>query len=395
MKIGLAINKLIFPENQSMEVVERKGAGHPDSICDKAAEELSIALSNWYLDNVGRVLHHNVDKAILVGGQSNAYIGGGEVLEPMNLLLVGRAVDKVNGHNAPMGKLVIQTTKNWLRKELPQLDVNNDIIIDYRIRSGSTDLVGNFEEVRDMPRANDTSIGIGFAPLTKLESIVYTIETMLNNQSHLFGVKELGQDIKVMGTRIDDIYDITIACAMVSKYIPTESHYWNMKQFIVLKVINTINLSYGIPLNKLNIKINVADIKNQQDKLYLTVTGTSAEHGDDGQVGRGNRTNGLITPYRQMTLEAAAGKNPINHVGKMYNIIAQEITKEIYDKTKIPTSCCLVSEIGKPINEPKFVGLTATIDLPKSLKFDRIVKTHLNGIDTIWEGFLKRKYSVY
>jgi S-adenosylmethionine synthetase len=37
--------------------------------------------------------------------------------------------------------------------------------------------------------------------------------------------------------------------------------------------------------------------------VFLTVTGTSAEAGDDGEGGRGNRTGGLITPYRAMTLE--------------------------------------------------------------------------------------------
>jgi len=73
-----------------MEMVERKGKGHPDVLCDKAAEELSIALSQFYLEKYGRVLHHNVDKCVLVGGQSTVTFGGGEVLEPIHLLLVGR-----------------------------------------------------------------------------------------------------------------------------------------------------------------------------------------------------------------------------------------------------------------------------------------------------------------
>ncbi|MDG7049427.1 MAG: methionine adenosyltransferase, partial [Nitrososphaerota archaeon] len=55
-----------------IEFVERKGAGHPDTVCDRASEELSMALSRYYLDNFGRVLHHNVDKCVLVGGRSEA-----------------------------------------------------------------------------------------------------------------------------------------------------------------------------------------------------------------------------------------------------------------------------------------------------------------------------------
>ena len=58
------------------EFVERKGVGHPDTICDRAAEELSIALSEYYMERYGRILHHNVDKCVLAGGQSKVYFGG-------------------------------------------------------------------------------------------------------------------------------------------------------------------------------------------------------------------------------------------------------------------------------------------------------------------------------
>jgi len=87
--------------------------------------------------------------------------------------------------------------------------------------------------------------------------------------------------------------------------------------------------------------------------LYLTATGTSAEQGDDGQVGRGNRVNGLITPYRPMTLEAAAGKNPVSHVGKTYNIAARQICDKIVDDLNVENvDCYLVSKmIAKPNEE--------------------------------------------
>ena len=149
-------NRDVVPSKLPVEIVERKGQGHPDFLCDKAAEELSIAISKWYIERYGRILHHNVDKAVLAGGQSVTKIGGGEVLEPIYLLLVGRAVGvnaQINGQFLPIGKLVIETTKNWLHKDLPHLNIEHDIIIDYKIRSGSTDLVGNFEENIEIPRA--------------------------------------------------------------------------------------------------------------------------------------------------------------------------------------------------------------------------------------------------
>ncbi len=99
--------------------------------------------------------------------------------------------------------------------------------------------------------------------------------------------------------------------------------------------------------------MNAADPASHSDAgdVFLTVTGTSAEAGDDGEVGRGNRTCGLITPYRSITLEAAAGKNPVSHVGKLYNLVASRIaaaiTAEIPD---VPDAACvLVSQIGRPV----------------------------------------------
>jgi S-adenosylmethionine synthetase len=104
--------------------------------------------------------------------------------------------------------------------------------------------------------------------------------------------------------------------------------------------------------------VNAADSLSS-GAIYLTVTGTSAEAGDDGQVGRGNRVNGLITPCRPMSLEAAAGKNPVSHVGKIYNVLARNIAEAII--TTIPevesAQCLMVSRIGAPVTLPAMVEI--------------------------------------
>jgi S-adenosylmethionine synthetase len=46
-----------------VEIVERKGLGHPDTICDLVMERISQALSQAYLQHFGKILHHNCDKA--------------------------------------------------------------------------------------------------------------------------------------------------------------------------------------------------------------------------------------------------------------------------------------------------------------------------------------------
>jgi S-adenosylmethionine synthetase len=67
-----------------------------------------------------------------------------------------------------------------------------------------------------------------------------------------------------------------------------------------------------------------------------------------GRVGRGNRVCGLITPYRPMTLEAAAGKNPYNHVGKLYNLCAQQICERIVSELKnVQSASCMLVVHGE------------------------------------------------
>jgi S-adenosylmethionine synthetase len=104
--------------------------------------------------------------------------------------------------------------------------------------------------------------------------------------------------------------------------------------------------------------MNVAD-NIEQGSVYITVTGTSAEMGDDGAVGRGNRANGLITPNRPMSLEATCGKNPINHVGKIYNLLSSEAAKDIAKEVDgiQEVYIKMLSQIGKPIDEPHIASV--------------------------------------
>jgi len=392
-------NRDVVPSKLPVEIVERKGQGHPDFLCDKAAEELSIAISKWYIEKYGRILHHNVDKAVLAGGQSTTRIGGGEVLEPIYLLLVGRAVGvnaQINGQFLPIGKLVIETTKNWLHKDLPHLDIEHDIIIDYKIRSGSTDLVGNFEENIEIPRANDTSIGIGFAPFSPVEELTYKTERLLNDPETKKKHPAIGEDIKVMGIRKKDQVDLTIACAMISTELVDMDHYFNTKEEV--KEL-TLDLAAKVWGGEINVDVNVADVPGNEDCLYLTVTGTSAEQGDDGQVGRGNRVNGLITPYRPMTLEAAAGKNPVSHVGKTYNIAARKICNQVVKELSVENvDCYLVSKIGVEITKPHIIELALVggkIDSKTKRNLEEIVEEQLNQMPNIWRGFINRSYELY
>ncbi|MHA1670825.1 MAG: methionine adenosyltransferase [Promethearchaeota archaeon] len=354
----LPIEKSEFPE-----IAERKGIGHPDSVCDAVADACSRALCVYYLENYDRVYHHNVDKAALVGGTAKPIYGGGMIIQPQYFLIVGRAINQILTENGtkskldyiPVATICLETQRIELEKIFRNLDLNRDIQFDYAVRPGSIDLTGVFDSSHhseEVPLANDTSFGVGFAPFSDVENITLETERLLNSSQFKDKCKGSGEDIKVMTERIGNKVGITVASAMVSKYIHDLDEYVsyiNQMKEAVLDLAAKI-----IPDREVTCQVNVGD-NLEKNLIYLTITGTSAEAGDDGEVGRGNRSNGLITPCRTMSLEAVCGKNPINHVGKIYNILATNMSREIVKRAEgdiIEAHVKLLSQIGRPITDP-------------------------------------------
>jgi S-adenosylmethionine synthetase len=381
-------------EETPVEIVERKGKGHPDSLCDGASEQLSIELSKYYVKHFGRIMHHNVDKCVLVGGASRADFGGGEVTTPIRFIMVGRAVSNVSGKHVPVQDIVDSTAKGWFDKNLRYLNPDEHLRVEAMIRPGSADLRSVFER-RAVPMANDTSFGVGYAPLSELETLVLKAEQMLNSPSMKKQHPELGEDIKVMGVRVKDRMVLTVACAYVCAEVADREEYLASK---ANALEHLKNLAAKTTKRKVDIVINNADIP-EHNSFYLTVTGTSAEAGDDGQVGRGNRVNGLITPYRAMTLEAAAGKNPVTHTGKLYNLVAGELARNLVADSDIKEAVCyMVSRIGAPITEPLAVNVKVRTDLSEKAlnqRCSKAVREALNDLPTMWKKILKGTAQVF
>ncbi|MCX8137461.1 methionine adenosyltransferase [Pyrobaculum aerophilum] len=386
-----------------VEIVERKGQGHPDYIADGVAEWVSKYLSKYYLERFGVILHHNVDKTLVVGGQASPRFGGGEILQPIYILVSGRATYEVRTKEGvvkiPLGPIVMQAARDWIKNHFRYLDPDVHVVIDYRIGQGSADLVGIYDlGVRGIPLANDTSVGVGYAPLTPLEELVYKTERLLNSRDFKAKYPEVGEDVKVMGVRVGKEVKLTIGTAMISRLVKDKSHYLSVKDD-VKKAVEDL-ASKIAPEYSVEVTINAAD-KPEHGIFYLTVTGTSAEHGDDGMTGRGNRANGLITPMRSMSLEAAAGKNPVSHVGKIYNVVAQKIADRIYKEVKdvIEVYVEIVSQIGKPINEPKILNIEIIKDgeLTGEVKneVEAIAKEELGRITQVTDLILRGEVSLY
>ena len=338
-------------EQQEIELVERKGIGHPDSVADGLAESISRALCQEYLDRFGAVLHHNTDKTQIVAGRSHPAFGGGEVICPLYILLTGRATRVFNGEEIPVDTIAIKAARKLLTESLSNLDINSQLILDAKIGMGSSDLRDVFS--RDVPSANDTSFGVGYAPLSETETIVYNTERELMKLKKR--IPAIGEDIKVMGMREGDSINLTIACAMVDRYLADINQYLETKNEIVQHITD---YAAQFTSRKINAQMNVAD-NVEAGSVYITVTGTSAEMGDDGAVGRGNRANGLITPNRPMSLEATCGKNPINHVGKLYNLLAMAAAKQIAEEVKGIDEAYIkiLSQIGKPVDQPHIASI--------------------------------------
>ncbi|MEM2022678.1 MAG: methionine adenosyltransferase, partial [Archaeoglobaceae archaeon] len=174
---NIFVEKIIHTpiEEQKIEIVERKGIGHPDSLADGMAEAMSRALSKEYLKRFGAVLHHNTDEAQVVAGKSNPQFGGGEIIKPIYVLLVGRATKEFEGKYIPTDKIAIKAAKEYLRNTMANLDPD-DVIFDIKLGEGSTDLQDVFRRKKGgVPLSNDTSFGIGFAPLSETESLVLNV----------------------------------------------------------------------------------------------------------------------------------------------------------------------------------------------------------------------------
>jgi S-adenosylmethionine synthetase len=339
-------------EEQPTELVERKGVGHPDSICDAIMEAVSVELSRAYRDRFGKVLHHNIDKGLLVAGGATPALGGGTMDEPMRLIFGDRATYEYQGVRIPVGQIAAATAKSWLRGHLRFVDPGKHIVFQNEIKPGSPELTDIFE--RDVVGANDTSAGVGYAPLSETEQLVLAVERYLNSTAFKAAHPEAGEDIKVMGYRFGRDLTLTVALAFVDRFIPDEATYFQRKGEVHDRLQDFV-ARQPHTMEEVTIDINTLDEPGRgTGGMYLTVLGTSAEGGDCGQVGRGNRVNGVIAFNRPATTEAAAGKNPVSHVGKIYNLLSHEIAEGIYLEVEglREVTVYLCSQIGHPIDQP-------------------------------------------
>lgn len=387
-------------EDQAFEIVERKGLGHPDYICDAVMESISVKLSAEYLRRVGTIAHHNIDKALLAAGEAEHRFCGGVIKKPMKLIIGDRATFEVEGVEIPVAEIAEKTAKEWFLKNLRLVDPEKHIEFQIELRRGSEALRDIFKRKGEVLGANDTSAAVGYAPMTEVERLTLECERYLNSREFKRKFPVSGEDIKVMALRQQRRVQLTISMAFVDRFVKSESDYFRQKDEI-LEAIKEFVANYNF--EEVQVDLNTLDERGRGlEGLYLTVLGTCADGADSGQVGRGNRVNGIIPLNRPISSEAAAGKNPVSHIGKIYNVLSHRIAAQLIKEIEgiRETYVWLLSQIGKPINQPKIAAVQVILkdgvllrDLESEI--EEIVASQLENIKGFCTDLASGIISVY
>lgn len=383
-----------------IEIVERKGTGHPDFMCDSIMEAISIALSKEYLKTFGTILHHNIDKGLLAAGKTVKFFGGGKITKAMELTIGDRATFRAAGKEIPVADIAIATAKRWIRENMRFVDPEEHLKYRVVLAPGSEELTDIFLRPGKVRPANDTSAAVGYYPLSPMETVVLELERYMNSKQFKGRYPETGEDIKVMGLRRGDELDLTVAMPLIAHHIKSEKDYFERKDVVLRDMMRFLKRYEGF--KKVEVHFNTLDEKGRGlCGVYLSLLGTSAEDADSGQVGRGNRVNGLISMNRPIGTEAAAGKNPVSHVGKIYNILAHSLARMVYEEVEglKEVYILLLSRIGIPINKPQIVSAQILTDGELKLKdvskkITAVIERELADINKFCIDLSRGKYQV-
>jgi S-adenosylmethionine synthetase len=339
-----------------VEIVERKGIGHPDTVCDSIMEQVAQALARMYLERTGAVRHFNCDKALLVAGDVNHRWGGGSVIEPMRLIMGDRATMMWKGESLDVPAVAVEAARTWIGSHLRHVDPAAHVAYDVAMKPGSPELAGLYAE--DVV-SNDTSAAVGYAPITETERLVLETERFANSAGFKVSFPETGEDVKVMGVRSRESLHLTMAMPLLDRFLTGERDYFERKERARDALVSHLRPQLGT-LEDLSLTLNATDRPDAGlAGIYASVLGVSAESADSGEVGRGNRGNGLISFSRPAGSEAIAGKNPIGHVGKIHGMLAFALADRLVASLDAleEVTVWMCSRIGQPLDRPQQIFL--------------------------------------
>jgi len=388
MKI-LYTNNIKFPGNSPFEVVERKGIGHPDTVADAIAERISVDYSKYCLEHFGAVLHHNVDKFAALGGLVKVDWGKAEMIKPVRVLVNGRISGSFNKKIIPLKEIYTKAIKDQLAISLPSLNTDKSLeIIDLSTTYSKNARWFNPLSLDDIPDhsdlpANDTSAVVSYWPLTKSEQLVLKLEGYFYDKKQKPKSKDYGQDIKVMIVRRENKFDITLCVPFFSKYLKGPNLYWTKLHELEFELIKYARSFLGDEAI-IDLKVNPHDQRKKGSidakSFYFVAAGGALDYGDEGVVGRGNNRLGIIPSFRPYTMEAACGKNPVYHVGKVLGFVSDELAKEIAKECNCNVEVWIVTRNADPLFEPNNIIINTSEKVNKQ-RIEGVVRSALSQRD--------------
>lgn len=386
-----------LPSKKDIEIVERKGLGHPDTLADGIAEAISNNYSKYCLDNFGAILHHNVDKTMIIGGQFHSTtFGKSEMIEPIKIIFNGRMSTTFGNKEIDINSIQEKAATNYLIERIPFLKPSNLSFVHLTNNYARYHEWFHPRSLEDLPElknlfAADTSISVGYWPLSPVEKLTLLLEQYINGVKKNPKFNYLGFDVKVMSIRHGSNISITIAVPFISKYTKSAEYYFDKKKELTEELLD---YSYSIVGNSYSIQIDI----NTQEKaafapkrVYMLAIGSCIEAGEEGVVGRGNQANGLISSMRPHSMEAPFGKNPVYHSGKVYGYLTRELAKAIFEQFDCSATVISLCRNGEKLIPPTKLFIqtdSPELDLKKITSF---VNNWLEKTDYVKEIVLKGK----
>ncbi len=374
------------PSLETFEVVERKGVGHPDSLADALANEVSIAYSKQCLATIGAIPHHNVDKLYIGAGHYRNDYRECERLSPVIVRVNGRMSSVFGDIDLDIEQLQTAAVRNYLHQVMPMI-TDEDLAIDANATQHTKVpfwfTPRNINDIPDAtnPKANDTSVCIGYWPPTPTESLAYQLERYFWEDAGGYAVSrfaEIGQDIKVMVVRIADCVEATLCVPAMSVRIASYDAY---RELMATHQKNLQNLADELLANSgLRSTVQI----NPYQRQYMLGLGSCIECGEEGMVGRGNNINGIISTHRIHTLESWAGKNPVYHTGRVYGYMTAKLARAISERFSTKCTVTAVTRCGDTLFPPYRLMISMDHSVDDS-ELEKFVDQLMSGTDYLQE----------
>ena len=399
-------NIILNPDQTDFEVVERKFRGHPDSIADMVAQSFTQKyihhawktfpeLSNQYFPNF------SADKVVL-SGASGKFAGGKYVMtKPIDALLIGKITQRIGDVTIDVDKIFEASLEEILSRCLGHDNYKNHLVRKtYSASLAGTDHDKGFYDpfsvdnlldiLKTETHANDTVFVVAYSPLSVSEKLTIYLDNLTASDVFRNKYPEIGSDIKVMIRRRASNFEITMCLPVfpekVSDSLVYEQIIKSAKDFLLEKIEEFI-LSNAKFFGSSVVKLHI-NTKDTADKKYYAIWGTSLSKGDIGAVGRGNRQQGFISGLRPSTNEAMSGKNPNHFAGIIYQLVAEQISQQIYVETGSRNAVFITANNGDALASPNSIDIVLEQSERDIEVVNNISEKTLNSIPELRSNFI-------